>query len=153
MMQLQDSVNNISDVLRDFINEIGAWRRDVDARLPSSQRAGSTANIAYPDAAFVLPRDPGASRVPTPAQGRSAPRSVGSFKMESPMFPHSNMSPINAQASTPIKQESTMVLSQQPATPAESVETDNSGGSNATKQDVVVKQDKAGLQSDHYVER
>lgn len=51
-MQLQDSVNNISDVLRDFISEFSAWRQDVEGRLPSSRRFGSTTNIASPDAAF-----------------------------------------------------------------------------------------------------
>jgi len=143
MMQLQDSVNNISDVLRDFIGGMNAWRQDVEDRLPLTRRFGSTANIASPDAAFAPPRDPSASRVPTPSQARNAPRSVEALKMESPIYPHSNMSPVAAQASTLIKLESMMAPSQQPATPADSVRTDHSGSSTSAKQD------KSGLQSDH----
>jgi hypothetical protein len=150
MMQVQDSVNNITNVLEEFINGINAWRQDVDSRLPSTRRFGSSANIASPDAAFVLARDRSASRVPTSAQGRNA---VGSFKIESPMFPHSNISTVSAQAPAPIKQKGIMVPSQQPSTPAESVRTDIGGRSNAANRDnIAVKQDDAvtaGLKSDH----
>ncbi|KAF2819543.1 C6 zinc finger domain-containing protein [Ophiobolus disseminans] len=145
MMQLQDSMNNISDVLKDFIGEIGAWRQDVESRLPPSRAFGNTPNVASPDAAFAPPpRDPSASRVPTPAQGRNQPRRVVSnLKMESPMYPYPNMSPVTAQVSTPIKQESMMAASQQPATPADSVRTDTSRTSN------IGPKERIGLQSDH----
>jgi hypothetical protein len=143
MMQLQDSVNNISEVLRDFVAEISAWRQDVDRRLPPSQQFGNNPNIASPDAAFAPPRDPSTSRVPTPGQGRNQPRSIENLKMESPMFPYPTMSPITAQASTPIKQEHLTIVSQQPATPAESVRTDPSLTSNSGPGE------RIGLQSDH----
>jgi len=139
-------MNNISDVLKDFIGEISAWRQDVESRLPPSRHFGNTPNMASPDAPFALPtRDPSASRVPTPAQGRNRPRQIGStsMKMESPAFPYSNMSPVTAQASTPVKQEGMMAASQQPATPADSVRTDNSRTSNSGSRD------RIGLQSDH----
>jgi hypothetical protein len=134
MMQLQDSMNTMSDVLNAFIGEFSAWRQNVESRLPPRP-----SNIVPTDGA--PPRDPSASRMPTPIQGRSQPLRVNSMKMESPMVPY--MSPVHAQASTPIKQESHHLLSQQPATPADSVRTDTSITTSA------VSPDKAGLQSDH----
>ncbi|KAH7080687.1 hypothetical protein FB567DRAFT_110659 [Paraphoma chrysanthemicola] len=144
MMQLQDSVNNISDVLKDFIGEFSVWRQNVESRLPAGRGLELTSNLASPDAAFAAPpRDQSTSRMPTPLQNRSGPRRIGSMKMESPVVPYSNMSPGAASASTPIKQEAHLVISQQPATPAESVRTDVSRTSNGEPKE------KSGLQSDH----
>tara|TARA_R110002003_G_scaffold63_13_gene5880 strand:- start:2819 stop:4255 length:1437 start_codon:yes stop_codon:yes gene_type:complete len=144
MMQLQDSVNNISDVLKDFIGEFSVWRQNVESRLPPGRGFETTSNLASPEAAFAAPpRDQSTSRMPTPLQGRSQPRRIGSMKMESPMVPYSHMSPGAASASTPIKQEAHLAASQQPATPAESVRTDTSRTSNSESKE------RNGLQSDH----
>ncbi|KAJ4375239.1 hypothetical protein N0V83_002325 [Neocucurbitaria cava] len=144
MMQLQDSVNNISDVLRDFVGEFSTWKQSVESRLPPSRGPEMMSNHASPEAAFAVPmRDPSASRWPTPSQGRAQLRRVNSMKMESPIVPHSNMSPIGAQASTPIKQEAILAAPQQPATPADSVRTDHSRMTDRSPRE------KSGLQSDH----
>jgi hypothetical protein len=141
-MQLQDSINNISDVLKDFVGEINAWRQDVESRL-SRGAFESTSIITSPETAIAhQQRNPSTSRMPTPLQGRHPPGRVNSMKMESPMVPHSHMSPTNAQ-STPIKLESLMQLPQQPATPADSVRTDTSRATNPGPKV------RAGLQSDH----
>ncbi|KAH8699411.1 hypothetical protein GQ44DRAFT_632756 [Phaeosphaeriaceae sp. PMI808] len=144
MMQLQDSVNNIGDVLKDFIGEISAWRQDVERRLPQS-RFEPASNFASPEAPMSAPpRDQSSSSVPPLLQGRSQPRRVNSMKMESsPRVPYSHESPANAQESTPIKQESLLIAAQQPATPAESVRTDNSRTTNGGLKE------RIGLQSDH----
>lgn len=65
------------------------------------------------------------------------------MKMESPIVPYSNMSPLGAQASTPIKQEAVLGAPQQPATPADSVRTDHSRITESAPRE------KSGLQSDH----
>lgn len=140
-MQLQDSVNGISDVLKDFIGEVNAWRQTVESRLPSAR---SVESIASPENAFVVPqRDQGASRIPTPLQGRTQIRRVNSMKLESPTVPPSHMSPVHPQASTPIKQEGIYGAPQQPATPADSVRTDQSRTTETRAKE------RAGLQSDH----
>jgi hypothetical protein len=144
MMQLQDSMNNISDVLKDFIGEINAWRQDVEGRLPQRRAYENTSNVESPETTIAPPpRNQSTSRMPTPLQGRSQPGRINNMKMESPMVPHSHMSPTNAQASTPIKQESMLLLSQQPATPADSVRTDTSRTTNPRPIE------RVGLQSDH----
>jgi hypothetical protein len=141
-MQLQDSVNSMADVLTNFIGEFGAWRQDVESRLPPRRAFENTSNIASPENTVPAPpREQSSSRMPTPSQGRSQPLRVNSMKMESPMVPY--MSPGHAQASTPIKQEALILGTQQPATPADSVRTDISRTTDAGLQD------KAGLQSDH----
>ncbi|RYN17062.1 hypothetical protein AA0119_g11494 [Alternaria tenuissima] len=145
MMQLQDSINNISVVLKDFIGEFSAWQQDVESRLPLSRGFGSTPKSASLEAAFVPPpRDSSAPRVPTPTHGKMHSRPVGGTKMESPMFPYSNMSTVNAQAPPPIEQEAILSVSQQPATPTDSVKTDNSRTSNSLS-----SKERIGLQSDH----
>ncbi|KAH6503157.1 hypothetical protein HBI55_024620 [Parastagonospora nodorum] len=142
MMQLQDSVNSMTDVLTNFIGEFGAWRQDVESRLPPRRAFENTSNMASPDNTVPAPpRDQSTSRMPTPAQGRNQSLRVNGMKMKSPMVPY--MSPGHAQASTPIKQEALLLGSQQPATPADSVRTDMSRTTDAGLQD------KAGLQSDH----
>lgn len=146
MMQLQDGVNSISDVLKDFVGEFNIWKQSVENRLAPVQGHGleMTSNHASPEATFTAPmRDAGTSRWPTPIQGRAQVRRVNSMKMESPIVPYSNMSPLGAQASTPIKQEAMLVASQQPATPADSVRTDHSRVTDTGPRE------KSGLQSDH----
>ncbi|EAT89798.2 hypothetical protein SNOG_03067 [Parastagonospora nodorum SN15] len=133
---------NMTDVLTNFIGEFGAWRQDVESRLPPRRAFENTSNMASPDNTVPAPpRDQSTSRMPTPAQGRNQSLRVNGMKMESPMVPY--MSPGHAQASTPIKQEALLLGSQQPATPADSVRTDMSRTTDAGLQD------KAGLQSDH----
>jgi hypothetical protein len=143
MMQLQDSMNNISDVLNNFVGEIAAWRQDVESRLARGAYE-STSMIASPETAIAPPpRNPSAPRVPTPLQGRHQSGRVNSMKMESPMVPHSHMSPTNAPSSNPIKSEPMFPSSQQPATPADSVRTDTSRTTNPGPKE------RIGLQSDH----
>jgi hypothetical protein len=140
MMQLQDSVNNIADVLNNFIGEFAAWQQDVESKL--ARRAyESTSMIASPETAIAPPpRNPSAPRVPTPLQGRHQSGRVNSMKMKSPMVPYSHMSPTNAQSSSnPTKSEPMFPSSQQPATPADSVRTDTNPG----------PKERTGLQSDH----
>jgi hypothetical protein len=140
MMQLQDSVNNISGMLNGFVEEFNTWRQDVERRL-SCGAFKSTSIIASPETANVhRPRSSSTSIMLT--RGRHPHDRVNSMKMESLMVPHSQMSPINAQ-STPIKLESLMQLPQQPATPTDSVRTDTIRATNPGPKV------RAGLQSDH----
>lgn len=147
MMQLQDSVNNISDVLSSFVGEFATWKQSVESRLVSGRGHDITSNHASPEAAFAAPmmRDPSTSRWPTPTQNQARVqlRRVNSMKMESPVVPNSTMSPIGPQASTPIKQEAILAAPQQPATPADSVRTDHSRITDSGPRE------KSGLQSDH----
>jgi hypothetical protein len=144
MMQLQDSMNSISDVLSQFIGGFEQWQRDVEKRLPPRNGIDSALNVASPEAATIgPPRDQSTSGRPTPLQGRSQALRVNSMKTESPTLPTSYLSPGHQQASTPIKQELAFPMAQQPATPADSVRTDMSHSTNANLQE------RAGLQSDH----
>jgi hypothetical protein len=145
MMQLQDSVNDIGEVLKNLVGEFASWRQSVETRLPPTRGSDQISNVASPEAAFAAPnRDQNISRFPTPAQGKSQQmRRVSSMKMESPNVPHSQMSPAAAEASTPIKQESMFAPPQQPATPADSVRSEHSGITG------LPPKEKSGLQSDH----
>ncbi|KAF2022647.1 hypothetical protein EK21DRAFT_119535 [Setomelanomma holmii] len=49
--QLQDSVNDISGFLEDFIEEFSTWRQGVETRLPPGRGFGNTSNFASPEAA------------------------------------------------------------------------------------------------------
>ena len=147
-MQLQDSVNSISDTLKSFVEGFNTWKHSVESRLPPS-KGGEVmqiaSNHASPEQSFGVRgsmSEQSGSRMPTPVQGRAQIRRVNSMKTESPVVPHSNISPIPPHASTPIKQESILVP-QQPATPAESVRTDH------TQPVGDPSKDKSGLQSDH----
>jgi hypothetical protein len=143
MMQLQDSMNSISDVLTNFIGGFEAWQRDVEKRLPPRNGIDTAPNVTSPDAAAPgPPRDLSSSRMPTPLQARSLVPRMNSVKTESPTVAASYLSPVHPQASTPIKHELNFPV-QQPATPAESVRTDISHSTNANLQE------RAGLQSDH----
>lgn len=145
-MQLQDSVNNISDVLKDFVGEFATWKQSVESRIGPGRSHEMISNHASPEVAFAAPlREQGNSRWPTPVQGRGPGpiRRVNSMKMESPIVPHSNMSPLGAHASTPIKQEGMFPAPQQPATPADSVRTDHSRATDSGPKE------KSGLQGDH----
>ena len=144
MMQLQDSVNDIGDVLKSLVGEFASWRQSVEARLPHAQPSNQIMNIASPEAGFAAPsRDQNGSRFPTPAQGRSQMRRISNMKAESPSMPHGQMSPTAGQALTPIKQESMFAPPQQPATPADSVRSEHSGATG------LPLKEKSGLQSDH----
>jgi hypothetical protein len=147
MMQLQESVNSISDVLAQFVDQFNGWKSTVESRLPPSRNHEMMSNHASPEASFSAPpREHGTSRWPTPIQGRGHMGRVNSnLKMESPIAPHSNMmSPLGAQASASIKQESQYAPPpQQPATPAESVRTDRSHATETSPKE------QTGLQGDH----
>ncbi|KAF1831715.1 hypothetical protein BDW02DRAFT_571770 [Decorospora gaudefroyi] len=144
---LQDSVNSINNVISRFVDRFEKWQESVESRLPPVSNHGIPVNHASPEAAFSAPtREQSNSRWPTPIQGRSQAYSVnGHMKMESPSVAHPNMmSPLGAQGSAPIKQESMFVPPPpQPMTPADSVRTDRSRtAENSSKESV-------GLQSDH----
>ncbi|XPS74110.1 hypothetical protein M3J09_006235 [Ascochyta lentis] len=144
MMQLQDSVNDIGEVLKNLVGEFTSWRQSVETRLPLARGPEQISNVASPEAAFAAPnRDQNMSRFPTPAQGRNQMRRISSMKMESPNVSHSQMSPVAAQAMTPVKQESMFAPPQQPATPADSVRSEHSGATG------LPPKEKSGLQSDH----
>lgn len=144
MMQLQDSVNDIGEVLKNLVGEFTSWRQSVETRLPLVQTPNQITSIASPEAGFPAPnRDQNISRFPTPAQGRNQMRRISSMKTESPNIPHSQMSPTAGQAMTPIKQESMFAPPQQPATPADSVRSEHSGATG------LPPKEKSGLQSDH----
>ncbi|KAI4640122.1 hypothetical protein J4E93_008922 [Alternaria ventricosa] len=109
MMQLQESVNSISEVLSQFVDQFNGWKSSVESRLPQPRDHEMMSNHASPVASFSAPpREHGTSRWPTPMQGRGHMGRVNSnLKMESPIAPHSNMmSPLGGQASASIKQES-----------------------------------------------
>jgi hypothetical protein len=147
MMQLQESVNSISDVLSQFVDQFNGWKSSVESRLPQPRDHDMMSNHASPVASFSAPlREHGTSRWPTPVQGRGHMGRVNSnLKMESPIAPHSNMmSPLGGQASASIKQESQFAPPpQQPATPAESVRTDRSHATETSPKE------QTGLQGDH----
>ncbi|KAI4633961.1 uncharacterized protein J4E87_001130 [Alternaria ethzedia] len=147
MMQLQESVNSISEVLSQFVDQFNGWKSSVESRLPQPRDHEMMSNHASPVASFSAPpREHGTSRWPTPIQGRGHIGRVNSnLKMESPIAPHSNMmSPLGGQASASIKQESQFAPPpQQPATPAESVRTDRSHATETSPKE------QTGLQGDH----
>lgn len=146
-MQLQESVNSISEVLSQFVDQFNGWKSSVESRLPQPRDHEMMSNHASPVASFSAPpREHGTSRWPTPIQGRGHMGRVNSnLKMESPIAPHSNMmSPLGGQASASIKQESQFAPPpQQPATPAESVRTDRSHATETSPKE------QTGLQGDH----
>ncbi|EOA85329.1 uncharacterized protein SETTUDRAFT_137903 [Exserohilum turcica Et28A] len=147
MMQLQESVNNISEVLSQFVDQFNTWKQGVESRLPATRNLDMISNHASPETSFSAPqRDQATSRWATPSQGRGQMARVHSnLKMESPVVSHSSMmSPLGTSASAPIKQESQFAPPpQQPATPAESVRTERS---HATE---TGPKEQTGLQGDH----
>ncbi|KAF2877899.1 hypothetical protein BDV95DRAFT_6112 [Massariosphaeria phaeospora] len=149
MMQLQDGINHISDTLNSFIEGINAWKQSVESRLAQPSAAGPTVPISnHPSPNHVFGfrgsmSEQSGSGMPTPVQGRAQLRRVSSMKTESPIVPQSRISPVRAHTSTPIKQEGVFAAPQPPATPAESVATENMqlvGGAFRAR---------TGLQSDH----
>jgi hypothetical protein len=142
-MQLQESMNSMSDVLTNFVGGFGAWQRDVEKRLPQRNGIDTALNVISTGATAPGPtRDQSTSRIPNPLQARSLVPRVYSVTTESPTAPPSYLSPVRQQVSTPIKHELNTPV-QQPATPTESVRTDISHSTNANLQE------PAGLQSDH----
>lgn len=148
-MQLQDSMNNMNDMLKTFVEGFNSWKHSVESRLPPA-RPGDPTSIASnhpsPEQSYgarASISDQSGSRMPTPVQARGQLHRVNSMKTESPVVPHSNMSPLPAHASTPIKQESILAAPQPPATPAESVRTDHTNPMGDSKTE------KTGLQGDH----
>ncbi|KAF3031938.1 hypothetical protein E8E12_001908 [Didymella heteroderae] len=138
-MQLQESLNNVGDVLKGFVGVFTSWRQSVESRLPPVRTPTRISSTASPEAEDVAPN----ARIPTPAQGNSQMRCVSSLKTESPNLRHSQKSPLASQAMTPIKQESMFAPPQQPAISAESVRSEHSAGTG------LPPKEKSGLQSDH----
>ncbi|KAF2625006.1 hypothetical protein BU25DRAFT_373295 [Macroventuria anomochaeta] len=97
MIQLQESVNDIYEVLKNHVGEVTSWRQSVETRLPLTN-PNQTTNLASPEAGFTAPNRP-----------------------------QSQMSPSASQALTPIKQGSMFAPPQQPATPVDSVRSEHSG--------------------------
>ena len=112
MMQLQDSVDDIEKVLKNFVGEFASWKQSVETRLLPTHRSKQISNVALREAAFAN-------------------------------ITHSQRFPAAAEASTPIKQESMFTPPQQPATPADSVRSEQSGVTG------LPPKEKSGLQSDH----
>src|SRR3712207_6446110 len=101
MMQLQDSVNDIGEVLKNLVGEFTSWRQSVETRLPLAQTPNQVLSLASPEAGFAATnRDRNISRFPTPAQGGNQMRRISSMKAESPSMAHSQMSPTAGQALT-----------------------------------------------------
>lgn len=148
MMQLQDSVNNISETLQKFVEGFTTWKHSVESRLPAPGAAEPmrfASNHPSPEQSFAMRAslsEHSGSRMPTPVQGRGQIHRVNSLKTESPIVPHSHVSPHAAHASTPIKQESILAPPQPPATPADSVRTDH-------ENPIMDPKEKTGLQGDH----
>jgi hypothetical protein len=148
MMQLQDSVNNVADTLKSFLERFDSWKHSVDTKLsqqPPNEMTHMVSNHASPDQSYAIRgsfSEQNGSRIATPNQTHPMHR-VNSMKNESPTVPHSHMSPNATYASTPVKQESILVAPQQPATPADSVRTEHTNpvGNSETE--------KQGLQGDH----
>ena len=144
-MQLQNSVNSIADTLKSFVDGFNVWKQHVDHKL-----AGNTSAFdhASPQHAFSAPASTSKQhtpRLPTPVQRSHQYSRVNSMKLESPVVPHSHVSPTPAQASTPIKRESFQAHSTQPATPAESVATNYT----QVPADVPKSNHATGLKADH----
>ncbi|KAF9733463.1 hypothetical protein PMIN06_009150 [Paraphaeosphaeria minitans] len=150
MMQLQDSVNSISDTLKDFVANFNVWKQHVDAKLAHPNLAAH-ASPAFDHAspqqgpgARPLTSEQRTPGMPTPVQGRTQYSRVNSMKMESPVAPQSHISPGHAQSSTPIKRESFQAYAQ-PATPADSVQTKIT----QIQLDPANDNERVGLKADH----
>lgn len=148
-MQLQDSVDNIGEVLKDLVGEFTSWRESVETRLPLAQIPDHIPNIASPEAGPAAPnRDRNVSSLPTsslptPVPGKTKMRRISNTKTESPSIPHSQMLPTAGQALPPIKQESMFTPPEQPAPPTESVQGEDRGDTESSFTENI------GLQSDH----
>ncbi|KAF2478121.1 uncharacterized protein BDR25DRAFT_8237 [Lindgomyces ingoldianus] len=152
MMQLQDSVNSVSDMLKTFVEGFNSWKDTVESRLPPVRPGDNMTNTSNHPSPEQMQGIRGSfsehsgSRMPTPVQGRAHLRRVNSMKIESPVTLNSMTSPIPAQGSTPIKQESILAGPQAPATPAESIRADHT---NLSGEDSLRPGEKAGLLGDH----
>jgi len=139
-MELQASVNHMAETMTKFMEDLNAWRHNVDRRLPPAPGLDTTQ--PSPQASFIVPQREHSLH-------RSSFHRVNSNKAEeSPIVPPSHMSPVNTQASTPIKHESVASTSHHPAATAESTETVRSGLS-TKERDQLLAMDKPRLQSDH----
>ncbi|KAF1979810.1 hypothetical protein BU23DRAFT_106344 [Bimuria novae-zelandiae CBS 107.79] len=145
MMQLQDSVNSISETLKSFVDNFNIWKQHVDSKLAAN--TSSAFDHASPQQGFggrVSISEQHTPRLPTPVQGRTQFSRVNSMKMESPVATHPRV-PSPGQTSTPIKRESFQGHSTQPATPADSVGT----GHTMTAAHRANPNEKLGLKADH----
>jgi hypothetical protein len=144
MMMLQDSVNDMSNVMKEFMSELNVWRQSVESRLPPTRALDITSHHPSPEASFAIPSKDNTSTWPASVQQRNQQLTrMSNIKMGSPNVTHQHMSPGGPQRSTPIKQEAMLGAPQQPATPAESVRTDHSRATDSAPKE------KNGLQSDH----
>ncbi|ORY11806.1 hypothetical protein BCR34DRAFT_483538 [Clohesyomyces aquaticus] len=149
MMQLQDSVNSVSDMLKTFVEGFNSWKDSVEARLPPVRPGDPAMTPSHHPSPEQMHGVRGSfsehsgSRMPTPVQPRSHLGRVNSMKTESPIAVSSIMSPVQAHTSIPIKQEAIITGPQAPATPAESIRADQSTVENSDEKE------KTGLLSDH----
>ncbi|KAF2195515.1 hypothetical protein K469DRAFT_681823 [Zopfia rhizophila CBS 207.26] len=152
MMQLQESVNNVSEMLKTFVEGFNSWKDSVESRIPASSASEARDNITVGFNHHATPSvvqghvtrdyqgEQSGSGMPTPMQGR---RVADMIKTESPTVQNLNVSPIPAHSATPIKQDTILAPPQPPATPADSVRTDT------TQQLGEPARDRTGLLSDH----
>jgi hypothetical protein len=119
-MQLQDSVNSMAKVLNSFIGEFSAWRHDVENRLPARRAFETTSNVASPE-----------TSIPQALQGEDKLHGSKRVRLE--------LSGVSYSSPGPIKQETWLPKTQQPATPVDSVKIDMSRATDTGSQD------KAGL--------
>jgi hypothetical protein len=124
ILQLQDSVNSMAKVLNSFIGEFSAWRHDVENRLPARRAFETTSNVASSE-----------TSIPQALQGEDKLHGTKRVRLE--------LSGVSYSSPGPIKPETFLPKTQQPATPADSVKIDMSCATDTGSQD------KAGLQSDH----
>ena len=129
-MQLQDSVNNISGTLKSFLDKFETWKCHVDNRLSLMAIASD-----HPSPIESLISEPNGFGTPIPVLGRTQIHRFNSMNTESPIAPHSSMSPAAVCAST----------LHQPATTADSVQADHTNSGGDSKKD----DSKKGLQGDH----
>jgi hypothetical protein len=146
-MQIQESINSISDTLKDFVENFNVWKQSVEGRIPQTkgEHFMSTGSMDQPSPEGVYSSrnymsEQRGSGVPTPIQPRSQISRVNSMKTESPIGPYSHTSPVPAQMPTPVKRETMSVAPQQPATPAYSIAPSQSS------RELKVPE---GIQSDH----
>ena len=145
---LQDTVNNVLDILKQNLADNNVWRSSVESRLPDVKGSEHMSMAEYrlsPEKKWAVRNSLGeqsGTRIPTPVHARAALQRTGSVKTESPVAQHSTISPLPVTASTLMARDSLMAASQPPASPAESVESDQTNLQPEHKS-------KAGLQGDH----
>ncbi|KAF2272121.1 uncharacterized protein EI97DRAFT_234236 [Westerdykella ornata] len=123
MMQLQESMNGVSETLKSFIAEINAWRQTVDRKLSPTVELDRMTNPLSPEQIYgagPAMNERHGSQAPTPVQGRGYYPRVDNIKAESPVATNSTMSPPAGPVSTPGRQEFPTAIARPSATPVDS---------------------------------